>query len=79
MLAGAAAEYERVNHTYRPQAMRAYLEQVVGTGSHDGGAAAAKLLDEGRRLSLEMAVDTRARRPARGPLASRPGTGTDPA
>ena len=27
MLAGAAAEYERVNHTYRPQAIRAYLDK----------------------------------------------------
>jgi len=56
MLAGAAAEYERVNHTHRPQAIRAYLDKWLAPVLTTGGARAAKLLDEGRRLSLEMAV-----------------------
>ena len=56
MLAGAAAEYERVNHTYRPQAMRAFLEQWLAPVRTTVGAAAAKLLDEGRRLPLDAAV-----------------------
>ena len=56
MLAGAAAEYERVNHTYRPQAIRAYLDKWLAPVLTTRGARAAKLLDEGRRLSLEMAV-----------------------
>jgi len=56
MLAGAAAEYERVNHTYRPQAIRAYLDKWLAPVLSTRGARAAKLLDEGRRLSLEMAV-----------------------
>ena len=56
MLAGAAAEYERVNHTYRPQAMRAFLEQWLAPVRTTVGASAAKLLDEGRRLPLDAAV-----------------------
>ena len=79
LLAGAAAEYERVNHTFRPQAIRAYLDKWLAPVLTTRGAAAANLLEEGRRLSLEKAVIARARRPARGPLASRPDTGTDPA
>ena len=56
MLAGAAAEYEQVNHTYRPQAMRAFLDQWLAPVRTAVGAAAAKLLDEGRRLPLDEAV-----------------------
>ena len=56
MLAGAAAEYERVNHTYRPQAMRDFLDQWLTPVRTAVGAAAAKILDEGRRLPLDEAV-----------------------
>jgi predicted ATPase/DNA-binding NarL/FixJ family response regulator len=56
LLAGAAAEYEQVNRTYRPQVMRAFLEQWLAPVRTAVGAAAAKLLDEGRRLPPEEAV-----------------------
>jgi predicted ATPase/DNA-binding NarL/FixJ family response regulator len=56
MLAGAAAGYEQVNHTYRPQAIRAFLEQWLTPVRRTVGAAEAKLLDDGRRLTLAAAV-----------------------
>jgi non-specific serine/threonine protein kinase len=56
MLAGAAAEFERVNHTVRPQAIRAFLEKWLEPVHISVGAAAEKLLDEGRRLPLEEAL-----------------------
>jgi predicted ATPase/DNA-binding CsgD family transcriptional regulator len=56
MLAGAAAEYERVNHTYLPQRMRALLDAWLEPVRATLGAAAAKLLDEGRRLALDEAI-----------------------
>jgi predicted ATPase/DNA-binding NarL/FixJ family response regulator len=56
MLAGAAAEYERVNHTVRPLAMRAYLDKWLEPVRASVGAAAEKLLDEGRRLPLDEAL-----------------------
>lgn len=56
MLAGAAAEHERVNHTVRPQAMRAYLDKWLEPVRISVGAAAEKLLDEGRRLALDEAL-----------------------
>jgi DNA-binding NarL/FixJ family response regulator len=56
MLAGAAAEYERVNHTARPLAMRAFLDKWLAPVRTSLGAAAEKLLDEGRRLSLDQAL-----------------------
>jgi predicted ATPase/DNA-binding NarL/FixJ family response regulator len=55
-LAGAAAEYEHVNHTYRAQAIRAYLDTWLAPVRTSVGAAAAKLLDEGRRLTLDEAI-----------------------
>jgi DNA-binding NarL/FixJ family response regulator len=56
MLAGAATEYEHVNHTYLPQAMRSYLEGWLAPVRTTLGAAAAKLLGEGRRLALDEAI-----------------------
>jgi non-specific serine/threonine protein kinase len=56
MLAGAAAEYERVNHTVRPQAMRAFLDKWLEPVRLSVGAAADKLFDKGRRLSLDAAL-----------------------
>jgi hypothetical protein len=55
-LAGAAAEYEHVNHTYRAQAIRAYLDTWLVPVRSSVGAAAAKLLDEGRRMTLDEAI-----------------------
>jgi predicted ATPase/DNA-binding NarL/FixJ family response regulator len=56
MLAGAAAEYERVNHTVRPLAMRAYLDKWLEPVRASVGAAAEKLLDAGCRLPLDEAL-----------------------
>jgi non-specific serine/threonine protein kinase len=56
MLAGAAAEYERVNHTVRPQAMRAFLDKWLTAARNSVGASADQLLDEGRRLPLDEAL-----------------------
>jgi predicted ATPase/DNA-binding CsgD family transcriptional regulator len=56
LLAGAAAEYEHVNHTSLPQAMRAFLGSWLAPTRARLGAAAAKLLDDGRRLTLNEAI-----------------------
>jgi non-specific serine/threonine protein kinase len=56
MLAGAAAEYEHVNKTYLPQAMRTYLEGWLVPVRRSAGGATAKLLGEGRRLALGEAI-----------------------
>jgi predicted ATPase/DNA-binding NarL/FixJ family response regulator len=56
VLAGAAAEYERVNHTFRPKAIRAYLDTWLAPVLTAMGAAAAKLLDEGRRMTPSEAI-----------------------
>jgi non-specific serine/threonine protein kinase len=56
MLAGAAAEYEHVNKTNLPQAMRAYLEGWLAPARRSAGGAAAKLLGEGRGLALGEAI-----------------------
>jgi len=56
MLAGAAAEYEHVNKTHLPQAMRAYLEGWLAPARRSAGAASANLLGEGRRLALGEAI-----------------------
>jgi non-specific serine/threonine protein kinase len=56
MLAGAAAEYERVNETYRPVAMRAYLDRWLAPTGTTVGAAAERLFDKGRRLTLDEAI-----------------------
>jgi non-specific serine/threonine protein kinase len=56
LLAGAAAEYEHVNHTHRPRAMRIYLDRWLAPVLTTMGTAASKLLDEGRRLPLDEAI-----------------------
>jgi len=56
LLAGTAAGYEQVNETYRPQAMRAFLEDWLEPARKAAGAAVRKLLDEGRRLTLNEAM-----------------------
>jgi predicted ATPase/DNA-binding NarL/FixJ family response regulator len=56
VLAGVAAEYEHVNHTYRPQAIRAYLDAWLAPVLATMGSAAANLLDEGRRMTLDGAI-----------------------
>jgi len=56
MLAGAAAEFERVNHTVRPQAVRGFLDNWLEPVRSSVGAGAEKLFDEGRRLPLDEAL-----------------------
>ena len=56
LLAGAAAAYEQVNETYRPQAIRAFLDDWLEPARKAAGAAARKLLDQGRRLTLNEAM-----------------------
>jgi hypothetical protein len=77
-LAGAAAEYEHVNHTYRAQAIRAYLDTWLVPVRSSVGAAAAKLLDEGRRMTLDEAIALGLDDRPEDPVASRRVTGPDP-
>jgi non-specific serine/threonine protein kinase len=56
LLAGAAAEYEHVNHTSLPHAMRAFRGRWLAPARARLGAAAEKLLDDGRRLTLDEAI-----------------------
>jgi non-specific serine/threonine protein kinase len=56
MLAGAVVEYERVNETYRPAVIRTYLDRWLADARRTLGAAAADLIDKGRRLTLDEAI-----------------------
>jgi DNA-binding CsgD family transcriptional regulator len=74
-LAGAAAAYEEVNQTYRPQKIRAFLDGWLAPVRATVGATAAKLFDEGRGLAPGQAIalgldDTPEDRWRGGPLAS---------
>jgi predicted ATPase/DNA-binding CsgD family transcriptional regulator len=55
-LAGAAAAYEEVNHTYRPHTVRAELEAWLAPVREKLAGAADKLTEEGRRLTLDEAL-----------------------
>jgi predicted ATPase/DNA-binding CsgD family transcriptional regulator len=55
-LAGAAAAYEEVNQTYRPQKIRAFLDAWLAPVRTTVGIAAAKLFDEGRGLAPGQAI-----------------------
>jgi DNA-binding NarL/FixJ family response regulator len=55
-LAGAAAAYEQVNDTYRPQVIRAFLDGWLEPARKAAGATARKLLGQGRRLTLDEAL-----------------------
>ena len=48
MLAGAAAAYEEVNQTHRPQKIRAQLDAWLAPAREKAGTAARKLLEAGR-------------------------------
>src|SRR6185503_17831270 len=56
LLAGAAAAYEEVNQTYRPPMIRMQLEAWLEPVRATVGAAAAKLFDKGRELTLDDAI-----------------------
>jgi non-specific serine/threonine protein kinase len=55
-LAGAAAAYEQVNQTYRPQKIRAELDAWLAPVRKKVGTAAQKLFEEGRGLTLDAAI-----------------------
>jgi non-specific serine/threonine protein kinase len=52
MLAGAAAAYEEVNQTHRPQKVRTQLDAWLAPIHKKIGASAQKLSDRGRKLTL---------------------------
>ena len=56
-LAGAAAAYEEVNQTYRPQKIGALLDAWLTPVRTRVGAAVAKLFDQGRGLTLDQAIE----------------------
>ena len=53
-LAGAAAAYEETNHTYRPMALRIFLDRWLASPQKAPGAA--RLFEDGRRLTLDEAL-----------------------
>ncbi|PVG84532.1 hypothetical protein DDE18_02710 [Nocardioides gansuensis] len=55
-LAGAAAAYEEVNQTNRPQKIRAELDAWLAPARAHVGAAAQRLCEQGRQLSLGEAL-----------------------
>ena len=48
-LAGAAAAYEEVNQTYRPQKIRAVARRLAGAGPHDGRRCGGEAVRRGTR------------------------------
>jgi len=56
ILAGVAEEYERVNETYRPVAIRAYLDRWLSPARTTLGASATALFAKGRRLTVDEAI-----------------------
>jgi predicted ATPase/DNA-binding CsgD family transcriptional regulator len=55
-LAGAAAAFEEVNQTHRPQKIRLELDAWLAPAEQKVGAAAEKLFGEGRALTLDEAI-----------------------
>jgi non-specific serine/threonine protein kinase len=55
-LAGAAAAYSETNHFSMPPAMQAIIDRWLAPARKTVGAAAAKLLAEGRQMKVEEAV-----------------------
>jgi non-specific serine/threonine protein kinase len=53
-LAGAAQAYEETNRTYRPVALRNFLDKWLAPAKKAAGAA--KLFEDGRRLTLDEAL-----------------------
>jgi predicted ATPase/DNA-binding CsgD family transcriptional regulator len=78
MVAGAAAAYEEVNQTYRPEPMRAYLEGWLAPARAAVGGAAPRLLDEGRRMTVAEALKVGLDDRPEGPLRPGPASGLTP-
>ncbi|WP_322937540.1 ATP-binding protein [Nocardioides bizhenqiangii] len=55
-LSGAAAAYEQVNQTNRPQFMRSTLDRWLAPVVAQVGPAAGRLQDEGREMPLDEAI-----------------------
>lgn len=55
-LAGAAAAYEEVNQTSRPQNVRMRLDAWLAPARATVGSPAAKLVDDGRGMTVDQAV-----------------------
>jgi predicted ATPase/DNA-binding CsgD family transcriptional regulator len=75
MVAGAAAAYEEVNQTYRPEPLRAYLEGWLAPARAAVGSAAPKLIDEGRRMTVAEALKVGLDDQPEGPLRRGPASG----
>jgi non-specific serine/threonine protein kinase len=56
MLAGAAAAYEQVNQTHRPQKIRSILDAWLAPIRKKAGATTQKLFGRGRELTLDEAI-----------------------
>jgi predicted ATPase/DNA-binding CsgD family transcriptional regulator len=78
MVAGAAAAYEEVNQTYRPEPMRAYLESWLAPARAALGGAARRLIDEGRRMTVADALAVGLDDRPEGPLRAGPAQGLTP-
>ena len=57
VLAGAAAAYEEVNQTQRPQKVRSLLDAWLAPIRKKAGAATQKLSGRGRELTLDEAIE----------------------
>ena len=57
MLAGAAAAYEEVNQTHRPQKVRSMLDAWLAPIRKNAGATTQKLFGRGRELTLDEAIE----------------------
>jgi predicted ATPase/DNA-binding CsgD family transcriptional regulator len=56
LLVGAASEYERINHTSRPVAVRRLVDKWLAPVWAMAGDTGARLFEEGRRLPLAQAI-----------------------
>ena len=78
LVAGAAAAYEEVNQTYRPEPMRAYLEGWLAPARAAVGGAAPRLIEEGRRMTVAEALKVGLDDRPEGPLRPGPASGLTP-
>ena len=75
MVAGAAAAYEEVNQTYRPEPIRTYLEGWLAPARAAVGGAAPRLIEEGRQMTVVEALTLGLDDRPEGPLRPGPASG----
>jgi non-specific serine/threonine protein kinase len=75
MVAGAAAAYEEVNQTYRPEPIRAYLEGWLAPARVAVGGAAPRLIEEGRQMMVDEALKVGLDDRPEGPVRPGPASG----